>query len=68
MDLADRALEDPGPDRKVLDETLDSEDLVALPGPVVDPDLAHSRPPPGAACANFDARPASSSEKWQAAA
>jgi hypothetical protein len=64
MDLPDGALEEPGPNREVLDETLDPEEVVALVDPVVDRGVdAHETPTESA---NFEWRPISSSAKWHA--
>ena len=67
VDLSDGALEDPGADREVLDETLDAEDLLAASGPLVDRlEPARARRSRDTASENFDLRPISSSAKWHA--
>src|SRR5262249_23590478 len=68
VDLPDRPLEQPGADREVLDQVLDSQDLLALAGALVDllvERLGGAHTPTGSE--NFDWYPTSSSEKWQAA-
>src|SRR5262249_22829149 len=64
VDVADRALEDAGADREVLDEVLHAEDFVATVGPLVNRCSclgAHAT----ASSENLVLRPTSSCEKWQ---